>query len=92
MNGVYTARVRKENEYFQAVVNIGQAPTFSDNCLKKIEVHLIGREESWRDKTCEVEIIEYIRPEYKFPNSQALIHQINKDIVQAQFCLEAIID
>ncbi len=90
MDGVYIARVRKKNQYFQAVVNIGQTPTFFPNCLKKIEVHLIGRNEQWRDKECEVEMVEYIRPEYKFSDSQALIHQINKDVVQAQLRLEQI--
>ena len=90
VNGVYTARIKKKNQYFQAIVNIGQTPTFSDDCLKKIEVHLIGKSESWKDKKCEVEILRYIRPEYKFPNSKALIHQIKRDIVQARLHLEQV--
>ena len=88
VNGVYTARVKKKNQYFQAIVNIGQNPTFSNNCLKKIEVHLIGKNMNWRYKRCEVEILRYIRPEYKFFDAKALIQQIKRDIAQAQLHLK----
>ena len=80
VNGVYTAGVRKKNKYFYAVVNVGTTPTFSTECLKKIEVHLIEREEKWREKECEVDIFQYIRPEKKFSDGKELTDQINKDI------------
>ena len=80
VNGVYTARVKKKNQFFYAVVNIGTNPTFSKDCLKKIEVHLIEKTENWKEKECEVEILEKIRPEKKFPGPKELIHQIKKDI------------
>ena len=84
LNGVYIAQVVKKNQFFQSVVNIGTTPTFSDDCLKKIEVHLIGRNEPWRDKECEVEILKYIRPERKFSGTRELIDQITQDINQAK--------
>lgn len=84
VNGVYTARVKKKNQYFYAVVNIGTNPTFSTNCLKKIEVHLIKKTENWQEKECEVEILEKIRSERKFPGSKELIRQIKRDIEYAE--------
>ena len=84
LNGVYTARVVRKNQFFYAVINIGTAPTFSDNCLRKIEVHLIGKREPWQDKECEVEVLKYIRPEKKFSNTKELIQQITQDIDQAK--------
>ena len=84
VNGVYTARVKKKSQFFYAVVNIGTNPTFSKNCLKKIEVHLIERAENWQEKECEVEILEKIRSEKKFPGPKELVHQIKKDIEYAK--------
>ena len=84
LNGVYIARVVRKDKSFYAVINIGTAPTFSDNCLKKIEVHLIGKSEPWKDKECEVEVLKYIRPEKKYPGTKELIQQITRDIDQAK--------
>lgn len=84
MNGVYTAKIVKKDQCFYSVVNIGTNPTFSDNCLKKIEVHLIEVNKKWTDKKCEVEILKYIRPEKKFPSSKDLIRQIKWDVCLAK--------
>ncbi len=84
LNGVYIARAVRKNESFYAVINIGVAPTFSDNCLKKIEVHLIGKREPWKDKECEVEVLKYIRPERKYSSAKELALQITQDIDQAK--------
>ena len=84
LNGVYIARVIEKDQYFYAVMNIGMNPTFSENCLKKIEVHLIGKQKKWQEKVCEVEILKYIRPEKKFSGTKELIHQITEDINQAK--------
>ena len=83
-NGVYIARVKGKNQYFYAVINIGTNPTFLNNCLKKIEVHIIGGSEQWKDKECEVDILKYIRPEKTFSGAGELIHQIKQDIEQAK--------
>ncbi len=90
INGVYTVRVIKNNQYFYAIANIGTNPTFSASCLKKIEIHLIGKDEQWQDRECEMEIMQYIRPEYKFSNSAELVDQIRKDIHQACSYLDGI--
>ncbi len=82
-DGVYTARVIKKGKYFPAVVNIGRRPTFSDNCLKTIEVHLIGEKQAnW--KICEVEFVRYIRKERRFAHPGDLSRQIRRDIQQAR--------
>ena len=88
--GVYTARVKKKDQYFPAVVNIGVSPTFSQTGPQKIEVHLIGQTRPWREKSCEVELLRYIRPERHFASAQALARQIKKDIDTARRCLSRV--
>lgn len=82
-NGVYTVRIRGKNQYFYGVMNIGTTPTFSKDCSKKIEVHIIGKHKGWETKICEVEILQYIRPERQFSSADTLVQQIKKDVAQA---------
>ena len=84
INGVYITLVRQKNQLFQSVMNIGLNPTVSKGCTKKIEVHLIDKEIQWLDSKCEVEILNYLRPEVKFSGLSALVDQIKQDIAQAK--------
>ena len=82
--GVYTVQLRKKNQSFRAVMNIGTNPTFSNKCLKKIEVHVIGKNLLRPALNYEVDILGYLRPEKKFSHSHQLMAQIQKDIQQAK--------
>ena len=88
IDGVYTVQIKEKNQCFYGVMNIGMNPTFSEGCLKKIEIHIIEEIRKWPFKKCEVEILHYLRPEKKFSSAPALIQQIKKDIVHARFLLE----
>ena len=83
-NGVYVAQVKIANNHQPAAVNIGFCPTFSAKQTHKIEVHVIEKNIKWQDSECEVEILQYIRPEQSFSSVTALTHQIQQDIQQVQ--------
>ena len=84
INGVYISLVRKKNQLFQSVMNIGLNPTVSKEGVKKIEIHLIDKDIQWMDSECEVEILNYLRPEISFSGLSALVNQIKKDIAEAK--------
>ncbi len=90
VNGVYTVRIREKNQYFYGVMNIGTSPTFSKDCLKKIEIHIIGKNKGWDTKVFEVEILQYIRPEKQFSSASALVQQIKQDVAHARFYFQQI--
>lgn len=89
-NGVYAAKVRlidKTNEeiYYDAVLNIGNRPTFlSDtNTLPIVEVHILNFTGDLYGKNMEIYFYKYIRSEKKFSNTEELQKQIKADCLTA---------
>ncbi len=80
-NGVYACKATVDGKTYLAVTNVGVRPTF-DNPLPKprIEPHLLDTEERFYDKTLCLEFFEYLRSEVKYPDADALIAQIKKDV------------
>jgi riboflavin kinase/FMN adenylyltransferase len=80
--GVYAVRVRLEEleeTVLNGVMNIGTRPTFGadgEHC----EVHILDFEGDLYDRTIEVEFVERIRDEKRFPSIEALKAQITKDV------------
>lgn len=79
-NGVYACRVRLGDEVFDAVTNIGQRPTF-DGVGVTVEAHLLDFDRDIYGEHLQVVFIERLRGEVKFPGIEALIAQINEDVV-----------
>lgn len=80
-NGVYVTRARVNGDVFQSVTNIGIRPTF-DHPLPapRVEPHLLDVHEDFYSQHMTLEFIEFLRPEIRFPDSQSLIDQINRDV------------
>lgn len=81
-DGVYAGSARLEEENFPAVLNIGTAPTYQVG-ERRVEVHLLDFSGDLYDRKLEVELLEYLRQEQKFPSPAALKEQITRDIAQA---------
>jgi len=80
-NGVYAAIAHINRHTYTAVTNVGVRPTFENSLpYPRVEPYLLDTHEQFYRKTMTLEFIEYLRPEIKFPNSQALTEQIQKDI------------
>lgn len=84
-SGVYLACARlTANGYHHALVNIGSRPTFHNAKNIVIEVYLLNYHGFLYGKDLEVTITRYLRPEKRFPSSDALIRQIKSDIACAR--------
>ncbi len=81
-HGVYSAKVEIDNNIYNAVVNIGTAPTFSYD-VPKIEIHLIDA--NIENKKFYVKLFpqKYLREIKKFSSIENLQKQIKKDIEEA---------
>jgi riboflavin kinase/FMN adenylyltransferase len=79
--GVYATLAHVNKKIFLSVTNVGVRPTF-DNPLPvpRVEPHLLDTNETYYGKTLKLEFIRYIRPEVRFPDSRALVEQIQQDI------------
>jgi riboflavin kinase / FMN adenylyltransferase len=86
--GVYACRASGLGWQAQAVVNIGFRPTFEgDEPRPTVEAHLLDFSADLYGQTVALEFIARLRPEIKFPGIQALLAQIQKDILEARVIL-----
>jgi riboflavin kinase / FMN adenylyltransferase len=83
--GVYVTEMRINGEYFQAVTNVGNRPTFGEDSFAiesyALKFHPI-------DLSAETQIrlsfLHRLRAEQKFENPEALKAQIGRDVAKAQ--------
>jgi riboflavin kinase / FMN adenylyltransferase len=80
--GVYAGRSTVEGRTWPAAINIGPNPTFGEQSLK-VEVHLIGFNDSLYGQPLEVDFLARLRDIVQFPNVQALKSQLSLDVVAA---------
>ena len=87
--GVYAVKVRVEGsmEMRPAVMNIGRRPTFGGD-ETSVEVHVINYEGNLYGHRVVVAVGERLRGERKFDSSEALKHQLQQDVQQAQQLFE----
>ncbi|MCG6134402.1 MAG: bifunctional riboflavin kinase/FAD synthetase [Nostoc sp. LLA-1] len=94
--GVYAVRVTIVSQTPDAtmptqiwgVMNIGKRPTVNGSNLS-VEVHLFDWSDDLYGKTLAVQLIEFLRPEQKFPSLEALKTQIQLDCTVAREVLSA---
>lgn len=86
-NGVYACFVAVEDKIYQAVVNIGNNPTFGNADLS-VEAFLLDANENLYGQEICIRFVERLRGEVKFDSPQELIAQINIDVAQARLILK----
>lgn len=82
--GVYYG---KERRLGPCVLNVGTAPTISDNKDLKVEVHLLDFSGSLYGQRLEVDLYGHLRSEMKFSGLDELKKQIQADVHQAKLRL-----
>ncbi len=84
-DGVYVTRSRIGDVCFDSVTNVGKRPTFGPDSFA-IESHMLNFHpiEVTADTPYELIFFEWVRPEIKFPSTDALRDQIAKDVHKAR--------
>lgn len=77
--GVYIAEALVGDNAIPAAVNIGIAPTIRNEDIT-IEAHLLDFDEGITGRDIEIVFHKRVRPERKFPDRDALVEQISKDV------------
>ncbi len=81
--GVYKGVVEVLGKSYKAVINVGKRPTFDRDDVT-IESFLLDFEGDLYGKKIRVYFEEFLRPEMKFENAEALAKQIESDIEKAK--------
>ena len=76
--GVYSVDVLLNQTVIRGVMNIGCRPTLEGES-PSTEVHLLNWSGDLYGQTLKVDLIDFLRPEQKFPSVEALKQQITKD-------------
>jgi riboflavin kinase / FMN adenylyltransferase len=84
--GIYAVRAKHLGKSYSAVANLGTCPTFEANEVS-LEVHLMDFHEDIYDSHLDVEFVQRLRSECRFPDLPALVKQIEADILQARHIL-----
>jgi riboflavin kinase/FMN adenylyltransferase len=82
-NGVYASRATVGGVCYPSIVNIGFSPSVVEGGCRRVEVHIIGFDADIYGQTIAVELVEFLRPECKFPSREALVEQIGADKEEA---------
>ncbi len=84
-NGVYFAQATLNGIVHPGVVNLGYRPTVSSiEAGRVLEIYLLDFDHDIYGKDIEVRFVQYLRPEQKFENLDALARQIELDVQQAR--------
>ncbi len=77
--GVYVGRCDVDGVTYPAAISIGTLPTFGDGKLQ-FEAHLIGYDGDLYGRTLQVELIDWVREQWKFNGIEALKKRLRTDI------------
>lgn len=77
--GVYKGKANYNNKLFNAMIYIGDKPTFNSN-YTSIEVHILDFNNMIYNESIDIFIEEKIRDDIKFKSKDDLIKQIHQDI------------
>jgi riboflavin kinase/FMN adenylyltransferase len=86
-DGVYACCALLDNRSYNAVLNIGVRPTFRGE-QRTIEVFIMDFEGDLYGRDLEIEMVDRLRDEMKFPGPEELKTQLTKDVELAKVLLE----
>lgn len=86
--GVYAVRVLLEGNLYQGALSIGINPTFTDQ-KRSVEVYILDFHDEIYGRTLDLRFIDRLRDEIRFQTPEALVAQIEKDIIRVREILRA---
>jgi riboflavin kinase/FMN adenylyltransferase len=88
--GVYVCRAWVNGQSRGAVTNVGVRPTFESQPVQpRVEAHILDYDQDLYGQTITLDFLSHVRDEQRFPNVQALVEQIHRDIETARERLAA---
>jgi riboflavin kinase/FMN adenylyltransferase len=85
-NGIYATIAQVDGKQFPSATNIGIRPTFGEG-EKTVETHLLKYEGNLYGKDMRLEFVQKLRDEQRFPSSEELKVQIEKDVREVEAIL-----
>jgi riboflavin kinase/FMN adenylyltransferase len=85
-NGIYATIAQVDGKQFPSATNIGIRPTFGEG-EKTVETHLLNYKGDLYGKDMKVEFVQKLRDEQRFPSSEELKAQIEKDVREVEAIL-----
>ncbi len=89
-DGVYIGKVKIDNTFYKAMINIGKHPTIKELKESIIEVHIIDFNENIYEKNVEVYFISFLREEKKFNTFDELKKELEKNVKETITYLEKV--
>ena len=83
-NGVYAVEIILDGQALPAIANLGVRPTFARDDNPVLEVHLFDFDGDLYGRKLELCFLEFLRPEQKFADVEALKTQIAIDVAAAR--------
>jgi len=78
-NGIYATIAQVDGKKFPSATNIGIRPTFGEG-EKTVETHLLNYKGDLYGKDMRLDFVQKLRDEQRFPSSEELKTQIEKDV------------
>ena len=85
-NGIYATIAQVDGKQFPSATNIGIRPTFGEG-EKTVETHLLNYKGDLYGKDVRLEFVQKLRDEQRFPSSEELKVQIEKDVREVEAIL-----
>ena len=86
-DGIYAAYAHLDDQEMKAAVSIGTNPTFGGHD-RTIEPFILDFDGNLYGKTLRLEFVRRLRDQVKFDSVEALLEQIDRDVVQTRQILE----
>lgn len=84
-SGVYVCQARVDGQTYGALTNVGVRPTFEqDHVAPRVEAYLLDFDRNLYGRRLKLSFIHRLRDELRFANVDALIEQMNQDLIQGR--------
>ncbi len=85
-DGIYATIAHVDGGRFPSATNVGTRPTFGD-MQRTVEAYLLNYKGDLYGRELRVEFVQKLRDEQRFPNSEELTRQIERDVQEVEVIL-----
>jgi len=86
-DGIYAANISINHSIHAAAVSIGSKPTFHSNSPRTTEAYILDFDGDLYGYYADIEFVDQIRPQKEFPSADALVKEMEQDILKVRSTL-----